>query len=176
MDIEKYRSAVISPRTRTYCILDGAAVPDLPRKLYEFDPPNFPLIRGELTPDMVHVVPYVALMIPNEKFTSWVLENAFGKNWGIIVQSRFSIYEMRRHFRSLIQVVDEDGKAMLFRFFDPRVIRKFLPTCDAEQLKAFFGNTEAYYAEAEEGDVLLSYTNSDGELTTREIDLAEKAS
>lgn len=159
---------------RTYCILDGAAIPDLPKRLYQLDPPNFPLLRGELTPDMVHVAPYVAIMMPNEKFTAWVVENSFGKNWGIYAHSRYSIYEMRRHFRSMISVHDEEGIPMIFRFYDPRVMRKFLPTCDAEQLKVFFGNVDTYFVEAEEGEILLAYSNNHGELVTKEIDLADR--
>jgi len=174
MNQQLFKDTLSSPMTRTYCILDGAAVPDLPKRLYQLDPPNHSLIRGELTPDMVHVAPYVAIMMPNEKFTAWVIENSFGKNWGIYVQSRFSIFEMRRHFRSLISVHDEEGMPMIFRFYDPRVIRKFLPTCDKDQLKVFFGNVDTYFVEAEEEDKLLAYRYRNGELETREIDLTDK--
>ena len=174
MNLAKLESTLVARTTRTYCVLEGASVPDLPAKLYEFDPPHFPLIGGELTPDMVHVVPYVALLVPTESFTTWVLENFFGKNWGIFVHTRYSIYEMRRHFRSLIQVTDEEGRPMLFRFYDPRVIRDFLPTCDEEQIEAFFGNVDSYFSEAAEGDVLIEFGRSGGELTKKEIDLADK--
>lgn len=63
---------------------------------------------------------------------------------------------------------------MIFRFYDPRVMRKFLPTCDAEQLKVFFGNVDTYFVEAEEGEILLAYSNNHGELVTKEIDLADR--
>lgn len=174
MDIRKFTETLISSRARSYCILDGAAVPDLPKRLYEMDPPNYALIAGELTPDMVHVAPYLAIMIPDERFTKWVLQNGIGKNQGIFVQTRYSLTEMRRHFRALMTVHDEEGNPMLFRFYDPRVFRKFLPSCDAEQVTTFFGKVDTFFVEAEEKDVILAYTHDSGELSVKEIELSGK--
>ena len=38
---------------------------------------------------------------------------------------------------------------MIFRFYDPRVLRKFLPTCNADELQTFFGKVETFFAEDE---------------------------
>jgi hypothetical protein len=43
----------------------------------------------------------------------------------------------------------EGGKRVLFRFYDPRVMRVFIPTCDAEQRKEFFGKIESIYVESD---------------------------
>ncbi len=174
MNKEKLKETIISNRTRLYCVLDGAAVPDLPKRLYETDPPNYPLIRGELTPDMVHVAPYVVQLRPNGQFTNWIVDEGFGKNWGIFAHCRFSITEMRRHFRALMTVHDETGKPLLFRFYDPRVFRKFLPSCDQEQIETFFGKVETFFVEAEEDEKLLSYKIENNELKQGEIDLANR--
>ncbi|MFQ5412131.1 MAG: DUF4123 domain-containing protein [Phycisphaerae bacterium] len=174
MDKQKLKENLLNARTRSYCVLDGAAVPDLPKRLYEMDPPNYPLIRGNLTPDMVHVAPYVVFLGPRDDFTNWIIDEGFGKNWGIFVQCRFSINEMRRHFRELMNVNDETGKPLLFRFYDPRVIRKFLPTCDEGQVEAFFGKVERYFVESGEGETMLVYTHENGGLSTTELDLKER--
>jgi hypothetical protein len=174
MNLQLLKETLLTARARTYCVLDGAAVKDLPRHLYEMKPPNYCLLRGELTPDMVHVAPYVALMIPGEAFSDWVVENCFGANRGIFVQTRFSIKEMRKHFRALITVLDEKGDPMLFRFYDPRVFRKFLPTCDGEQIETFFGSVDKFFLEDEDQKNLLCYTQTDGVLEKKEIDLSDK--
>lgn len=174
MDKQKLKESLLGKRTKLYCILDGAAVKGLPQKLYETRPPNYPLIRGKLTPDMVHVAPYLVQLLPNGHFTNWLLDESFGKNWGIFVHCRFSITEMRRHFRGLMNVHDEDGKPMLFRFYDPRVIRKFLPTCEPDQIETFFGKVETFFVEAEEGKKLLSYQFENNGLKQGEIDLESK--
>ncbi len=174
MNLKLLKDTLSIPQTRTYCVLDGAAVKDLPKRLFEMKPPNYCLLRGELTPDMVHVAPYVALMIPNDEFSNWVIENCFAGNKGIFVQTRFSIKEMRKHFRALVTVYDELGNPMLFRFYDPRVFRKFLPTCDADQVKTFFGNVDRFLLADEEEKDFLTYTQTDGVLDQKTIDLSDK--
>ena len=161
---------LLTERTRTYCILDGAAIKDLPKVLYKMKPPNYCLLRGELPPDVVHVAPYVALMVPGDPFSDWALENGVNGNRGIFVQTRFSIKEMRRHFQGLITVCDENGNPLLFRFYDPRVFRKFLPTCDPEQVQTFFGNIDKYFVEDETGEKMLVYTHLEGQLETKELE------
>jgi hypothetical protein len=174
MDKQKLKESLLNRRTKLYCILDGAAVKDLPKKLYETRPPKYSLIRGKLTPDMIHVAPYLVQLLPNGHFTKWVLDEGFGKNWGIFVHCRFSITEMRRHFRALISVHDETGKPLIFRFYDPRVIRKFLPTCEPNQIKTFFGKVETFFVEAENEEKLITYEFENNGLKQGEIDLADK--
>ena len=51
---------------------------------------------------------------------------------------------MRTHFRRFLLVEAPDGDSWYFRFYDPRVLERFLPTCDAAQLTDFFGPVSAY--------------------------------
>ena len=50
-----------------------------------------------------------------------------------------------------------DDEALYFRFYDPRVLESFLPTCSEEQLDEFFGSLTALgvWRSAEEGATLL---------------------
>jgi hypothetical protein len=69
---------------------------------------------------------------------------------------------MRKQFRSLITVYDESGNPLLFRFYDPRVLPEFLKTCNAAELKTFFGKAD--YLFAEDGQELLSFKLENNEL------------
>ncbi|MEP6903011.1 MAG: DUF4123 domain-containing protein [Actinomycetota bacterium] len=149
MTKEELEKILFGEQTLVYAILDGASVPDLRMKLYKMHPPHYCLFRGELEPDMAEVAPYVIQLIANAPFTDWVLSESFGKHWGIFAQCRHSIKEMRRHFRAIVTVYKEDGEPMIFRFYDPRVLRKFLPTCNNDELKALFGKVETFFAEDE---------------------------
>ena len=51
----------------------------------------------------------------------------------------------------------EGGKRMIFRFYDPRVMRIFIPTCDAEQRTEFFGNIQHFFVEAEAEAIVNRY-------------------
>ena len=159
MTKEELEKFLISEQIRTFAILDGASVPDLQMRIYEMRPPHYCLFRGELKPDMAEVAPYVVQLVPGAPFTDWVLagEN-FGKHRGIFAQSLHSIKEMRRHFRALVTVNDEQGTPMYFRFYDPRVLRNFLPTCNPDELKTFFGKVETFFAEDKQGEKFSAFS------------------
>ena len=161
MTKDELKQYLFSHRANVYAVLDGASVKGLRMKLYETAPPYYCLFRGDLTPDVEEVAPYVVGLIPDSPFTDWVLSESFGKHWGIFAMSPNSITEMRRHFRSLVRVYDEDGKPMYFRFYDPRVFHTFLPTCNASELKAFFGKVDVFLAEGE--DAVMSAFQLEGE-------------
>jgi len=135
----------------TYAILDGASVPDLLEHLYaEEDRPEFAcLYRGELEPDMAEVAPYVVRLEPGHEFTEWLLAEGWGKNWGVFVRTRAPLKKVQRHLRKFLRVKSADGRTLLLRYYDPRVGRLFLPTCDAEELEFLFGPLESWFIEDE---------------------------
>ncbi len=170
MKTEKLQQHLINDTTRLYCVLDGASVPNLPMRLFETGARNFCLFKGDLKPDMLYMAPYVIQLKPGDQMTEWVLGEGFGKHWGIFVHSRHKIAEMRRHFRSIVNAYDERGNSMTFRFYDPRVLSRFLPTCTPEELDAFFGNVDTFFAEAEDGENLLSFKVENGTFKRTELD------
>ena len=169
MTREQLEKVLFGKRTRVFAILDSAAIPDLRMRLYEMSPPHYCLYRGKLEPDLAEVMPYVVGLLPGSPFAGWLLSESFGKNWGIFAHCRHSIKEMRKHFREIFTVYDEQGNPMIFRFYDPRVLRSFLPTCEGDELKSFFGKVETFYLESEKGQALLSYSFDNGQLKKREI-------
>lgn len=152
--LEKY---LFRNDAHTYAVLDGASVPDLPVKLYEMNPRNFCLYRGELPADLVYVAPYLVHLYPGTPFTEWLLSECWGKHWGIFAQSPLSIVGMRKHFRLLLTVDDDAGKPMLFRYYDPRVLPPFLMTCNLDELGIIFGKVRYYFAELPDADELCRF-------------------
>jgi hypothetical protein len=72
-------------------------------------------------------------------FTDELLDEGWGKSWGCLVSTALPIRELRGHLRRFLRVQTEEGKTLLFRFYDPRVLRAYLPTCTAEELETFMG-------------------------------------
>ncbi len=169
MTKEELQKILFIEQTRVFTVLDGASVPKLPMRLYEMRPPNYCLFRGELAPDIAEVAPYLITLAPNNPFTDWVLEESFGKHWGIFIHSPYSILEMRRHFRALFTVYNEEGNPMYFRFYDPRVLQTFLPTCNGGELKSFFGKADTFFSEDDKGQNLLSFKLENNELKQAEL-------
>jgi hypothetical protein len=169
MDQTLVRKTLLNGYTQLYGVLDGVMVPDLPNRLYKGQVPNYCLLTGDLPADMVYAAPYLVYLSPDSKFADWVFQEAFGKHWGIFVQSPRSMIEMRRHFRALMQTFDERGNPMKFRFYDPRVLSRFLPTCNGGELKALFGEVQAFYVESEKDDELLRYKLDGSKLVITEM-------
>lgn len=166
MDQQLVRQHLFNNRTQLYGVLDGVMVPDLPNRLYKGQVPNYCLLTGDLPADMVYAAPYLVYLSPDSKFADWIFEESFGKHWGIFVQSPRSMIEMRRHFRALMQVYDERGNAIKFRFYDPRVLSKFLPTCNGGELRTLFGDVEAFYTETDADNEMMRYRIENGNLKT----------
>jgi len=155
-----------------FAVLDGASVPDLPGKLYELKPEHECLYRGRLQPDMAEVAPYLVRLEPETPFTDWVLEQGWGNHWGIFVVSAAELLELRQHFRRFLIVHDPTGKPLYFRYYDPRVLRSYLPTCNGEELAALFGPVRCYMAEGEKPELLLRFELDAGRLVSKAVRLA----
>lgn len=168
---ENLENLLFKENVRIYALLDGASVPDLPTKLFEMKPPRYCLFSGELEPDMQEVAPYLVRLYPRTPFTNWLLEECWGKHWGIFAHSRKTLKEMRKHFRALVSVYDEKGNPLIFRYYDPRVIGKFLPTCNPAEIKTFFGDVSSYFAESKDGEKMLKFENLDGNLKQSAFDV-----
>jgi len=152
------------PETNVFTVLDGASVKQLPQLLWEHEPENICLYRGELEPDMAATAPYLVKLEYDHPFTKLVCEQGWGKHWGIFVitPAEVDIRAMRQHFRRFLMVYDPDGKLIYFRYYDPRVLRIYLPTCNTEETKIVFGPISTYITEEEEPSNLLRLS-SDGE-------------
>lgn len=160
---------IFSENIYVYAILDGAAIPDLLMRFYEMRPPQICLYRGEIDADLAEVAPYLVNLQPGARFTNWLLKECWGKHWGIFFHSPYLMVEVRKHFRKFLTVHNEDGNPMVFRYYDPRVLPKFLPTCQPDELELFFDKAKTFFAESDDATELIRTLYSNGEL--RQINL-----
>jgi hypothetical protein len=152
---------------RVYAVIDGASVANLLDRLVSDTPPNVCLYRGDLEPDMAEVAPYLVQLEPDSPFTEWLLRDGWGNHWGIFAQTGVALEDLRRHFRRFLIVHDPDSEPMYFRYYDPRVLRVFLPTCNAEELTAMFGPVSCYLMEDEDPAQCLQFSMKDGALAVQ---------
>ena len=52
--------------------------------------------------------------------------------------------------RIFLTVMTEKKKKLLFRYYDPRVLRPYLPSCTPAELQTFFGPIDQYVIEGED--------------------------
>ncbi|MDT8303023.1 MAG: DUF4123 domain-containing protein [Sedimentisphaerales bacterium] len=163
------------PETNVFTVLDGASVEQLPQLLWKHKPENICLYRGEQAPDMAAVAPYLVKLEYDHPFTKLVCEKGWGNHWGIFVltPAEVDIRDLRGHFRKFLMVYDPDGKLIYFRYYDPRVLRTYLPTCNAEDIKIVFGPIGNYITEDEDPSNLLRFTPDGEKLRAEKVKLEQ---
>lgn len=161
-------------KTNVSAIFDGASVPSLLRKLDEHGPEHVCLFTGQDDPELAETAPYLVRLDAESPFTDWVLDEGWSKHWGIFaaVPEAVSFQDVRNHLRSFLRVRGPDGKPLLFRYYDPRVFRVYLPTCNAAELEAIFGPVAMFMLEGDEAGTLLGFMVSDGAVKERRVVLA----
>jgi hypothetical protein len=165
---EKLFEGLLTEEGQELCaMLDGASVPGLLERL-DSDPSLEVecLFQGELEPDMAEVAPYLVKLELGSEFTEWVVGTGWGLHWGSYVTSRQGFRRLRNHLRALTLIYRRDGTPLYFRYYDPRVLRVFLPTCSPAQLKQMFGPVDAFVAESEAGDAVSIYRLNGAELSS----------
>jgi Domain of unknown function (DUF4123) len=125
------------------------------------------LFAGPLAPELVVVAPYLVQLTYDHQKTRKFIRQAWGNSWGVFVKSDTRLEALRRHFRTFLLVRDESGKRLMFRYYDPRVLRIYLPTCWPEELKTVFGPIEQYLMEDDPPETLLGYSVEKKQLVTR---------
>lgn len=141
-----------------YAILDGASAPNLVKHLYEHEPEYCCLYRGELEPDMATVAPYLVRLEAESQFTELVLGEGWGTHWGSFIVSPATLRALRDHFRAFQTVELPDQRSVIFRYYDPRVLRNFLPVCNAAELATFFGPVHKFVVEGETPEAGIKFS------------------
>ena len=147
---------------RAYAVIDGASCEDLLAKLDEFRPEHVCLYAGELEPDVREVAPYLVRLEAGGEFTHWLLKEGWGKHWGIFVTAPTDLRTLRKHFRTILLVRSPENKSLYFRYYDPRVIRMFLPTCEPPETRQIFGPCTSLLAENEDPTSAVRWTYKNG--------------
>jgi len=152
-----------------YAILDAARDERIYPKIVSSRNESVCLHPGEKAEELAWVAPYLVALERKDNLTRWILDNGWGNSWGIYVRSNASFSELKRHFRSLLTVYDEEGRSLYFRYYDPRVLRVYLPTCNAEEINTFFGPVGLFILEDEAFENLMKIGRSDGGILTESV-------
>jgi hypothetical protein len=122
------------------------------------------------------VGPFVFTFSEYPAFDDFFFNKGWGDHWGVIVYAEAELKAVAAHFRRFLKVKTEDGVQLYFRFYDPRVLRIFLPTCDAQQLRDVFGPVRHFLMEDADRAYALKFWLQNGVLTSLRIPFEELAS
>jgi hypothetical protein len=116
------------------------------------------LYDGQSAQDLEMFAPYLVRFSKPSPLLRKLVAKAWGKSWGIYLTSAASFPDLRKHLRQflMVQVEGERDKNLYFRFYDPRVLRVYLPTCTPQEIRQFFGPIGSLLLE-NEGSRLLRF-------------------
>lgn len=109
--------------------------------------------------ELSDVAPYL-VSLEDPTVRSDLVARAWGRAGGVFLASPMEMRELRRHLRRFLRVHVEGMGRMLFRYYDPRVLRAYLPTCTLEEANGFFGPIDAWWSEGHAGESITRFTVS----------------
>jgi Domain of unknown function (DUF4123)/FHA domain len=158
-----------------YAILDAARDIRIMALLMQSKEEHQSLYEGVQGAKLSQVAPYLVRLDRGSLLLGSLLLEGWGKSWGVYLTCASELAEVRRHLRRFLEVQLPDGKQVYFRFYDPRVLRVFLPTCTAEETNQFFGPIKNYVCEDEKPDRALQFVNTGNGADKKVVDLAGAA-
>lgn len=151
-----------------YALADAARDPELARAGFErFRLERYTLFPNNIHPQMPPVGPYLVPVPFAAKypfpdagyFDLWA--GRVGTSAGVLLGTAADLRTVWEHLKGVFLVEDERGAEFFFRYYDPRVLRAFLPTLTPAEARQFFGPVLRFYAEADGGTELLVFRPGD---------------
>jgi hypothetical protein len=147
-------------RDRLYAVVDAARDKDLAFAARDdFGLEHYTLFEGAAAPHLDHVGPHlVPIDLKSGYLELW--SQHLGRSAGVLLITQEETEPLLAHLRKIFTVTDDENKVYNFRYYDPRVLRAYLPTCTGPEAQEFFGPIRRVIVEAEAPDRMLSFEAS----------------
>lgn len=155
-----------------FALLDASREPSVLKVIYESKEEFQSLFEGAQGQQLAHFAPYLIRVPQKSALVETLATQAWSKSWGVFVTCDLPLKELRTHFRHFLNVKLPDGKQVYFRYYDPRVLRLFLPTCLPDETTQFFGPVKQFVLEAEDPSKALHFTRGPKGAAQKELHLA----
>jgi hypothetical protein len=156
-----------------YAILDSAREIDVAYRLLQAKDLHYvSLYKGRREEPIWDAAPYLVQCDPDSQLLRWIIVKGWGNSWGIFLTSAAALEVLCAHFQQFLLIKAEDDRELYFRFYDPRVLRVFSPTCTSEELKQFFGPVTRFLMEGDRPDTVVRQTVGPHGLRQENISIA----
>jgi len=145
----------LGPARGLYAVMDAARDSLLKCLLQEGIDEHRSLYEGVQGRTLDEVAPYLVRFSDESQLIDRLLAAGWGDSWGIYFRSSAHPKEVRRHLRRFLMVqADEPHQRMVFRYYDPRVMRSFLPEATTRQRADLLTGIERLFVEGPTGELL----------------------
>jgi Domain of unknown function (DUF4123) len=158
-------------RRNIWMIVDAARDRLIFPMLQEFHLEYYCLYSGTLPTALEAAAPYLLQLDYNDQDMRRFLRNAWGNSWGVFLRCDTHANALRRHLRGFLLVQDSSGNRLVFRYYDPRVLRVYLPTCTQDELRTVFGPIERFWVEDVTPGIIVAYSFDQNRLVEGKLSL-----
>jgi hypothetical protein len=102
--------------------------------------------------------PYLAVVPPKSRLLDVLVKDGWNQGWGFYFTAGIGFEDAVYHWRSFITLRNQNGQALNFRFWDPRVLRAIVPVMEPEEAAAFFGLLSRFIVEGESPGTALEFS------------------
>jgi hypothetical protein len=153
------------PDQHLFAILDTARSVDVYTALEGTKARRASLLGIDVPEELLRSSPYLVEARLGGPLLDRFLERGWADSWGVLLTSTYELDFLIDHLRSIVHARTEEGGKYFFRFYDPRVIRLYLPTCTPRELDDFFGPVKRFLVEGQPGEPdVIEYVVRDGAL------------
>jgi|GEM_PF-2087773 len=90
----------------------------------------------------------------------WISANLDESRWGIFVMTKDKRETLIPHLQRFLMVALPDGRKGYFRYYDPRILRAYLPTCEPGELRSFFEAVRGFATMDETGNIVFELSDA----------------
>jgi hypothetical protein len=134
---------------RLYAVVDPAQDEEILGVLRRSGQPSYSLYDGWAAVHYRTLCPYLVALRKGGRLVEQLVEQGWGRAWGIFLTSDLPLPDVRRHLRRMLKVKDTDKSQALCRFYDPLTIelmltdpeRAFEPWLFARAVRAYVVET-----------------------------------
>lgn len=157
----------MTAEVKLYGVLDCARAPETFDHVARLEPDSADcLFAGKLDPQVKRASPFLVELAPTDPLSKLWRTKGWGQAWGILISSAASLPVLRRRLRHFTMARLPDGEGpVLFRFWDPRVFRTYLPAVEPAGLGEWFDGVDRYIVETPDGSGSLRYSLRGGALS-----------
>lgn len=127
-----------------YIVIDAARVGNSIKDVLLLAGKSDSLYTGSSKHDMEFVAPYLCKFEREGELFKWLEQDLKNCENVLFIYTAVPFEVLLAHLQKFI-FVSSEKEEFYFRFYDPRVLPIFLPTCSQEQIGVFFGPIQYFY-------------------------------
>lgn len=144
-----------------YALVDAAGNDQVLQRLAATEANYQSLFQGSDKERLFSVGAFLVACDQDFALLQWLTTEAWGNGSVVFLTSSAYWDQLFQHLQRSLTAVTHDDREVYFRYYDPRVLRDYLPLCPPATAQRFLGPVTRMLAESEQGDALISFAVQD---------------